>query len=141
SSCPHLLDQRCTAVFPQKVPILIAAVLHKWPLKWFSKIMTRKSCVCIFLLFILPFICGLRKRIFQQFGDKKTWRQAQSFCRQKYTDLITIRNEEESQTLLEYEGWIGLYQDNDRSPWKWSSGDEMATFFKWRATSKSKLLE
>ncbi|XP_059358620.1 macrophage mannose receptor 1-like [Carassius carassius] len=51
----------------------------------------------------------------------KTWRDAQSYCRQHYTDLPTIRNISEknqiNQILLSgYYIWIGLFFDS----WEWS---------------------
>ncbi|XP_043101808.1 macrophage mannose receptor 1-like [Puntigrus tetrazona] len=52
----------------------------------------------------------------------KTWVDAQTFCRGRYTDLATIRSPEEREeitTLTRDVGgywWIGLHRDN----WKWS---------------------
>uniref|UniRef100_A0A8C9SMA6 C-type lectin domain-containing protein n=1 Tax=Scleropages formosus TaxID=113540 RepID=A0A8C9SMA6_SCLFO len=54
----------------------------------------------------------------------KNWTEAQSYCREKYTDLVTIDNPEEMNRLINrvnltgYTGpaWIGLKKGNS---WKW----------------------
>ncbi len=57
----------------------------------------------------------------------KNWRDAQSYCRQHYTDLPTIHNSEEQNQLKSIVSsssawvWIGLFQDS----WEWS--DKRAT--------------
>ncbi|XP_037832487.1 uncharacterized protein LOC108242854 isoform X3 [Kryptolebias marmoratus] len=56
------------------------------------------------------------------------WTSAQSFCRQDYTDLVTIENTADVDavinTSLTYTGlvWIGLHDDFINS-WKWSLSD------------------
>lgn len=45
-------------------------------------------------------------------------------------DLISIETEKD-QDILSGHGWIGLYQENNTDPWKWSKRDKIATFFKW----------
>ncbi|XP_053272742.1 C-type lectin lectoxin-Phi1 isoform X2 [Pleuronectes platessa] len=60
-------------------------------------------------------------------SNAKTWTEAQSYCREKYTDLATIENTEEMKKLKDTvsaagnssEVWIGLYSHID---WKWSDG-------------------
>ena len=59
--------------------------------------------------------------------DAKTWTEAQSYCREWYTDLATIGNTEEMRKLNDTvsaaghssDVWIGLYSHID---WKWSDG-------------------
>ncbi|KAK7171259.1 hypothetical protein R3I94_001259 [Phoxinus phoxinus] len=53
----------------------------------------------------------------------KTWLDAQTYCREHYTDLATVRSLDDKNqivSLLQYVGgsapWIGLYRDS----WKWS---------------------
>uniref|UniRef100_A0A3Q3JKZ9 C-type lectin domain-containing protein n=1 Tax=Monopterus albus TaxID=43700 RepID=A0A3Q3JKZ9_MONAL len=63
-----------------------------------------------------------------QLRQRSPWQDAQSFCREYHTDLLTIKSEEENQNLAGTKGWIGLYRQNSAGPWKWSRGDEIATF-------------
>ncbi|XP_034468637.1 secretory phospholipase A2 receptor-like [Hippoglossus hippoglossus] len=59
--------------------------------------------------------------------DAMNWNEAQSYCRETYTDLATIENTEEMKKLNDTvstaghssEVWIGLYSHID---WKWSDG-------------------
>ncbi|KAK2900229.1 hypothetical protein Q8A73_013358 [Channa argus] len=59
--------------------------------------------------------------------DLKTWTEAQSYCRQTYTDLATIKNTEEMNQLIDTvssagynsQVWIGLYNQIN---WTWSDG-------------------
>ncbi|XP_051566136.1 macrophage mannose receptor 1-like isoform X2 [Myxocyprinus asiaticus] len=52
----------------------------------------------------------------------KTWLEAQTHCRKRYTDLVTIRNQTDNDLLTEMipviadAVWIGLFRDK----WKWS---------------------
>ncbi|XP_022603774.1 secretory phospholipase A2 receptor-like [Seriola dumerili] len=77
---------------------------------------------------------GLRAAKFKHysyFNYKRTWAEAQVFCRRNHTDLVTIRNEEENRAFLNIYGWIGLYREDSNSPWKWSRGGEIANFITW----------
>ncbi|XP_029692633.1 putative C-type lectin domain family 20 member A isoform X2 [Takifugu rubripes] len=51
-----------------------------------------------------------------------SWMDAQSYCRQHYTDLASVRDKSENEQIQLISSspqiWIGLY----RGPWKWSDG-------------------
>ncbi|KAL7846166.1 hypothetical protein AOLI_G00243580 [Acnodon oligacanthus] len=66
-----------------------------------------------------------------------TWREAQSYCRNKYTDLASVRNQTENQqvctageTSESNHLWIGLFND----PWKWS--DQSTSSFRYWAPNQ-----
>uniref|UniRef100_A0A667WSD3 C-type lectin domain-containing protein n=1 Tax=Myripristis murdjan TaxID=586833 RepID=A0A667WSD3_9TELE len=61
---------------------------------------------------------------------RRNWTEAQSYCREKFTDLATVNSEEDAQSLnqlLHFAGlnqsqvWIGLFGDmRDFRGWSWS---------------------
>ncbi|KAL1253174.1 hypothetical protein QQF64_017867 [Cirrhinus molitorella] len=66
-------------------------------------------------------------------NEIKTWAEAQRYCREKYTDLATIENEQQTLQLMDSVNnksidlaWIGLY--DDLNSWKWTLEDN--DFFK-----------
>ncbi|XP_058270996.1 C-type mannose receptor 2-like [Hemibagrus wyckioides] len=82
----------------------------------------------------IPFLCyrtmsSASSRVYYFVNKNKTWIEAQRHCRENYTDLATIENMEEMNSLLNavntsYSGlaWIGLYDDPDS--WRWSLDDD-----------------
>ncbi|GAA6221703.1 secretory phospholipase A2 receptor-like [Lates japonicus] len=60
-------------------------------------------------------------------SDSKNWTEAQTYCRETYTDLATIENTEEMNQLINTvssagynsDVWVGLYS---KVEWKWSDG-------------------
>lgn len=89
-----------------------------------------KTCIFIQLLLFLSPVCGELKVAYDSPSIIMTWRDAQAYCRHKYTDLVTVRNEQENERFIRH-GWIGLYREDAASPWKWSQDDEIATFTMW----------
>ncbi|XP_031440740.1 macrophage mannose receptor 1 isoform X2 [Clupea harengus] len=62
----------------------------------------------------------------------KNWADAQRYCREKHTDLASVRNEAENEkikTILgdTYAAWIGLFRD----AWEWSDGSTFS-FRHWK---------
>ncbi|KAL7853058.1 hypothetical protein SRHO_G00188430 [Serrasalmus rhombeus] len=67
----------------------------------------------------------------------KTWRDAQSYCREHYTDMASVRNQTENQQIWNFGvtssnggPWIGLIRDS----WKWS--DQSASSFRYWASTQ-----
>ncbi|CAM4736163.1 unnamed protein product [Leuciscus chuanchicus] len=65
--------------------------------------------------------------------ESKTWAEAQRYCRDKYIDLATIENDQQTNQLINTFkddsidlAWIGLY--DDLNSWKWTLED--SDFFK-----------
>uniref|UniRef100_A0A667WHX1 C-type lectin domain-containing protein n=1 Tax=Myripristis murdjan TaxID=586833 RepID=A0A667WHX1_9TELE len=74
----------------------------------------------------LPSCCPRR---YHFVAEKKSWAEAQSSCRQTYTDLATVASEEDEAELTDALGehhgsqvWIGQY--DDISSWRWSLQSE-----------------
>ncbi|MBN3315364.1 LYAM1 protein, partial [Atractosteus spatula] len=61
---------------------------------------------------------------------QRSWPQAQRFCREKHTDLVSVRSQRENEKIKDTakgnEVWIGLF----RSDWKWSD-QESFSFQNW----------
>uniref|UniRef100_A0A8P4GP41 C-type lectin domain-containing protein n=1 Tax=Dicentrarchus labrax TaxID=13489 RepID=A0A8P4GP41_DICLA len=77
-------------------------------------------------------LCGTSSHGGRQYHfiyDQKTMTEAQSYCREQYTDLATIDNMEDVTTLnnmadlSQMAAWIGLY--DARNSWRWSLADQM----------------
>ncbi|XP_071242705.1 secretory phospholipase A2 receptor-like [Salvelinus alpinus] len=68
-----------------------------------------------------------RLRQFHLNKNTLNWTEAQHFCRENYTDLVTLYNREESKQLVQlladssYKAWIGLHRKEHSL--KWSNGD------------------
>uniref|UniRef100_A0A3P9NCK8 Macrophage mannose receptor 1-like n=1 Tax=Poecilia reticulata TaxID=8081 RepID=A0A3P9NCK8_POERE len=62
--------------------------------------------------------------------ETKNWTEAQSYCREHYSDLALIKNMEDMNTLINpvptSTAWIGLY----RAAWKWVDGSN-SSFRNW----------
>ncbi|MBN3279265.1 MRC1 protein, partial [Polyodon spathula] len=63
--------------------------------------------------------------------EQKTWYEAQQYCKANYTDLVSIKNNDENKKIKEKANgtavWIGLFNN----PWKWSDGGGNYTFQNW----------
>lgn len=62
------------------------------------------------------------------------WSEAQSYCREHYTDLATVNDKEDNANLLKVlanaNGWIGLHRTSSESPLIWSDRSG-STFADW----------
>ncbi|XP_062903901.1 C-type mannose receptor 2-like [Mobula hypostoma] len=64
--------------------------------------------------------------------EEKTWNKAWSYCRNHYTNLVSMRSAEEAglvSRLMHRPCWIGLYTDG-MSGWMWTNGDPFR-YSKW----------
>uniref|UniRef100_A0A3P9NPE4 C-type lectin domain-containing protein n=1 Tax=Poecilia reticulata TaxID=8081 RepID=A0A3P9NPE4_POERE len=73
---------------------------------------------------------------FHYINENKTWTEAQQYCREKHTDLVTVTNMKDMERLInisagdQREAWIGLYdQTNGTRTW-WSDGSS-SSFRHW----------
>uniref|UniRef100_A0AAR2LLC3 C-type lectin domain-containing protein n=1 Tax=Pygocentrus nattereri TaxID=42514 RepID=A0AAR2LLC3_PYGNA len=75
-------------------------------------------------------VCGLSAYVPHQYhlvNESNTWTEAQSYCRQTYTDLATINSMNEMKKLADtlkgqsLRVWIGL----EKVTWQWSLQDGM----------------
>ncbi|XP_047658898.1 macrophage mannose receptor 1-like isoform X2 [Tachysurus fulvidraco] len=95
---------------------------------------------------LFPFVCyeenNTNTNKYVYISDKKSWYDAQTYCREKYTDLVSVRNQTENDDtwsvvkgvgILEF--WIGLFYDS----WNWSDQSK-STFRYWRSDKPSRSL-
>uniref|UniRef100_A0A3B5L4J3 C-type lectin domain-containing protein n=1 Tax=Xiphophorus couchianus TaxID=32473 RepID=A0A3B5L4J3_9TELE len=63
-------------------------------------------------------------QVYHVVNERKSWTEAQRYCRETYTDLVTINSTETMAQMKDIlrdktdEFWIGLYGDVNN--WKWS---------------------
>ncbi|XP_041081668.1 putative C-type lectin domain family 20 member A [Polyodon spathula] len=95
-----------------------------------SAVMGERGLLILLLAgYCVPSTNQIRKHVFVE--TVKSWSEAQSYCREKHTDLATMRSQEEAEQILKLTedsfndaAWIGLYRD-DTQNWKWSNSDDV----------------
>ncbi|XP_041926605.1 uncharacterized protein LOC121690239 [Alosa sapidissima] len=90
------------------------------------------------IICLLPLMAlALASREYHYIADPKTWTEAQTYCREKYTDLATIRDKEEMQILNELSlfsggAWIGLFNKLQNWPSKFTADkDKNSCLYFW----------
>uniref|UniRef100_A0A3B5MER5 C-type lectin domain-containing protein n=1 Tax=Xiphophorus couchianus TaxID=32473 RepID=A0A3B5MER5_9TELE len=71
-------------------------------------------------------------------STKRSWTEAQSFCREHYRDLAGVRHLSDNkviQGLVQRRAWIGLY--NNAGQWKWADGSKFL-FTHWKSGKPDK---
>lgn len=91
-----------------------------------------KQCAIFYILFVSSGLSSVsaNNKEYHYVSLRKTWTDAQSYCREKFIDLVTINDANDNQrplTLVQnsHESthiWIGLY--DNISIWKWSNENE-----------------
>ncbi|XP_016520450.1 snaclec stejaggregin-B subunit beta-1-like [Poecilia formosa] len=86
----------------------------------------------LLLLMWMDQCCPVVSQLYQfhYINEEKTWTEAQQYCREKHTDLVTVTNMKDMKRLInmsagdQSEAWIGLYYqtDGDRK-WHWSQDE------------------
>ncbi|KAE8277576.1 E-selectin CD62 antigen-like family member E Endothelial leukocyte adhesion molecule 1 [Larimichthys crocea] len=103
--------------------------------------------VLLLLIVAASGLCAVSSHAGRQYHfvyELKTWTEARSYCREKYTDLATIDNMEDMNTLnsmvdlskmakvgYKHRAWIGLYVNRSRWMWSLSNKDGETEFTNW----------
>ncbi|XP_078805907.1 lymphocyte antigen 75-like [Oryzias latipes] len=79
-------------------------------------------------------VCILAEREYHFISERQDWTTAQSYCREKFTDLATVEDVQELNIMMTQKElstlssqeigqffWLGLY--NDVTSWRWSMSD------------------
>ena len=91
----------------------------------------------VFSVLLLCFlICTSEPIIYHYIDERKTWQDAQSYCREHHSDLATISNMEDNNIALKSKTngnyvWIGLNNNNPQGAWRWSDSSD-ASFYNWK---------
>ncbi|KAL7846162.1 hypothetical protein AOLI_G00243540 [Acnodon oligacanthus] len=111
-------------------PTILHSISYSLLLQYYNLEMDKEW---VSVLFLISAACGVSPYVPHRYhfvNEGKTWTEAQSYCRQTYTDLATINNMEEmkklNDTLKDKASsivWIGLDTGNTRE-WLWSLADE-----------------
>uniref|UniRef100_A0A3P9CAN1 C-type lectin domain-containing protein n=1 Tax=Maylandia zebra TaxID=106582 RepID=A0A3P9CAN1_9CICH len=82
-----------------------------------------------YILFLLNLSGTFSKSKYIYIEDQKTWNAAQNYCREKYTDLAPVSNEQDLNKLQKMRPsgrvWVGLQRILSTNNWTWSGGGPM----------------
>ncbi|XP_036420699.1 macrophage mannose receptor 1-like isoform X2 [Colossoma macropomum] len=89
-------------------------------------------CSCL-----LPFVCFEEKgSAYILIKEAKSWHEARNYCRERYTDLVIVRNQTENQQIFDSAKnsvnnsvWIGLFNNF----WRWADQSN-SSFRYWAST-------
>ncbi|XP_073786890.1 C-type mannose receptor 2-like [Danio rerio] len=93
----------------------------------------------LFLLLLSGLLCSSSavSRQYHYINLQMSWPNAQSFCREKFTDLATVDTMDDVNVLMHsvddgYSGsvWIGLKSGTEKR-WGWSNGENSSQYFNW----------
>uniref|UniRef100_A0A3B3HSS7 C-type lectin domain-containing protein n=1 Tax=Oryzias latipes TaxID=8090 RepID=A0A3B3HSS7_ORYLA len=90
--------------------------------------------VCLLLFMALP-VSGTKQGAdrYVLIPQQTKWMAAQNFCREHHTDLTSLRNHAEYQTVEGVSKGQDVYVGLSRDPWEWSDQTESSLRF-WRPT-------
>ncbi|XP_072888211.1 macrophage mannose receptor 1-like [Hemitrygon akajei] len=77
------------------------------------------------------------KRLYHKVNRERTWPDARDYCRLHYTDLVSIRSEQENNATRALFGelrqaWCGLYNEQQMADsWEWADGSSV-TYVHWK---------
>ncbi|XP_061590775.1 macrophage mannose receptor 1-like [Cololabis saira] len=107
-----------------------------------------ETLICLSAVLALCPVSSLDARHYHYVYEEKNWTEAQSYCREKYTDLVTMETMEDVKMLNDLADtsklkadqlvWIGLY--DDMNSWRWSMSDRKETeFTNWQSGEPNNL--
>uniref|UniRef100_A0A668APQ5 C-type lectin domain-containing protein n=1 Tax=Myripristis murdjan TaxID=586833 RepID=A0A668APQ5_9TELE len=98
-----------------------------------SYLLIKTSLIFLAAAQLFLFVYLFSMCLFHVVKETKNWTEAQRYCRENYTDLAIVRNEDENTNISSLVRpantfvWIGLF----RVFWKWSDGSTMS-FTNWQ---------
>ncbi|XP_065132845.1 macrophage mannose receptor 1-like [Paramisgurnus dabryanus] len=101
-----------------------------------TAVMNMSLFVLLLLSGLLCSASGLWQE-YQYINRNMTWTDAQSYCRERFTDLATVDSMDDVDKMMNtvndgYSGsvWIGL-QKGSQSNWVWSNGEDNISYIPW----------